>query len=60
MKKFALILIIVFACILIIGCVSDTVSYCPYCSSINIEKTAEGTFRCKNSSCGKTFGAIKL
>ena len=60
MKKFVIILMIVFTGFIIAGCVFDTVHYCPYCKSANIEKVENkpGVYKCKNDKCGKTFGAM--
>ena len=51
-------LLVAFVCIFVASCVMDSVSYCPYCSSMNIEKKDDGIYKC--SSCNKTFGAKKL
>ena len=58
MKKFVIILMIVFAVVIIASCAFDSVHYCPYCKSTNIEKIDDaGVYKCKNDNCGKTFGA---
>ena len=51
---------IVLAGMIIVSCVYDSVHYCPYCKSGNIEKVEEGVYKCKNDNCGKTFGAKEI
>ena len=58
MKKFAILLIIILACVLVAGCAMDSVTYCPYCKSNNIEEKETGIYKCKN--CDKTFGAKEI
>ena len=59
MKKSVVIAIIIaIVCVFLAGCVFDSISYCPYCSSMSIEKKADETYKCNN--CSKEFGAKKL
>jgi len=57
MKKFVILLMIVFAGIFIASCVYDYINFCPYCGASNIKELEDGVYKCGNSSCGKTFGA---
>jgi DNA-directed RNA polymerase subunit RPC12/RpoP len=56
-KSLILLLLIIIAGIFITGCVMDSISYCPYCGSRNIEETEPNVYKCNNDRCGKTFGA---
>jgi len=61
MKKIVIfLLLVIIAGIFITGCPLDSISYCPYCGSRNIEKTDTDVYKCKNDNCGKTFGAKKI
>ena len=44
----------------IVGCVHSSIYYCPYCGHGGITEIAPGEYKCENSKCGKTFGAMKL
>jgi hypothetical protein len=59
MKKFAVFILLILTCILFVGCVFDSVSYCPYCKSMSIEKVEgeDNVYKC--NKCTKTFGAMK-
>jgi pyruvate-formate lyase-activating enzyme len=59
-KSFILLLLIIIAGVFITGCPMESISYCPYCASRNIEKTDTDVYKCNNEKCGKTFGAKKL
>jgi transposase-like protein len=65
-KNIILLLILVLACFVITSCVSETVSYCPFCGSSSIKEVSKYdvstgittvTYECQNSKCGKKFGA---
>ena len=58
MKKLVVLLMIVITCIFIAGCVMDSVTYCPYCKSTDIEEKDPGIYKC--NKCTKTFGAKKI
>jgi hypothetical protein len=62
MKKIAILLMIAFVCIFIASCEFDIVHYCPYCGTANISEVSDddGTYKCNNSKCGKTFGAKEI
>jgi len=60
MKKIVILLIIALACIFIASCAFDSVMYCPYCGVPNVTSKGDGTYKCENSRCGKTFGAKRL
>ena len=57
-KPVILLIIVILAAIFMAGCVLNTVSYCPYCSSMQVEKTEDGWYKCNN--CTKTFGVKEL
>jgi transposase-like protein len=65
-KTIVLLLVLVLASFAIVSCVSDTVSYCPFCGSSNIKEVSDYntitgittvSYECQNSDCGKKFGA---
>jgi transposase-like protein len=68
MMKKTLVVLLLFAlagCVLV-SCINDTVTYCPFCGSSNLEEkstydklTGMTTiyYECKNSNCGRKFGA---
>ncbi|MCL2252727.1 MAG: hypothetical protein FWC12_12550 [Treponema sp.] len=62
MKKITVVIIIALISIFVMGCVFDVVTYCPYCTSTNIEKVQgeDGVYKCNNPNCGKKFGAKEL
>jgi hypothetical protein len=57
MKKSLILLLVIIAGIFIAGCAMDTVSFCPYCASLNIKTVEPGVYQCGRVECGKTFGA---
>jgi len=61
-KSFILLLLIVITGILIADCAMDSVSYCPYCGSMNISSVAgePGVYQCDRPECGKKFGAKEI
>jgi len=61
-KSFILLLLIVITGIFIAGCAMDSVTYCPYCGSMNISPVADqpGVYQCGRPECGKKFGAKEI
>jgi len=61
MKKSLIVLLIIIACVFIVGCpVSDTVAFCPYCGSRAIQTADPGVYQCQRIDCGKKFGAMEI
>jgi hypothetical protein len=65
-KTIVLLLVLVLVGFASVSCVSDTVSYCPFCGSPNIKEvsiydTETGlttvSYECQDAKCGKKFGA---
>jgi ribosomal protein L44E len=68
-KTIALLLLVVIAGFIPVSCVKDVVTYCPFCGQSNITEISEYDkntgktelyYECKNSNCGRKFGAGKM
>jgi len=59
MKKLIILMMIITA-VFIVGCVLDSVAYCPYCGFFGVSHEEDDVFKCTNSACGKKFGAKKI
>jgi transposase-like protein len=67
-KTFVLLLFAIAGCVLV-SCIRDTVSYCPFCGSSNLKEISSYDkvsgittikYECRNSNCGREFGAGKI
>jgi len=67
MKKL-MVLMLIFAIVglAFVSCVSESVTYCPFCGKSNIKEESKYdpntgmtniSYKCQNSDCGKRFGA---
>ena len=68
-KIFIILRIFALFCFVLGSCVSEVVTYCPFCGKSSIEEISEYNmetgvtkifYKCNNPECGKTFGASQL
>jgi len=68
-KAIVLLLLLAIAGFVLFSCVKEVVTYCPFCGQSNIKEKSEYDthtglttlyYECKNSNCGRKFGAGKI
>jgi hypothetical protein len=68
-RTFILLFVIIILSFTFVSCISEVVTYCPFCGSAGIKEVSVYNketglttvyYQCTNSKCGKVFGAGQI